>query len=134
MMISMKSKESTPIEFNNLKIPSLNIKFFYQNFTEDENDVPSQEDPARDPLLSLNIKDIPRFAEVVWDRSIITDAQTGVTIDKTKEAKFVKQNSIDEQSLFGSISNKKTFVNSIGLVVDTYNENPINLLLLKSLK
>jgi len=73
LTISLKSRDSESVEFNNLKVPEIDADFQYNFFTETEEDILEQEDPAKDPLLVRRPLDIPRYIELRWDMAQVTE-------------------------------------------------------------
>jgi len=75
LTISLKSKTSESIEFNGLKTPGLDATLRYNFFTEDEEDILTQEDPDRDPLLTNKPISVPRYVELNWGNIEVTEQQ-----------------------------------------------------------
>jgi hypothetical protein len=94
LSISLKSKRSESIEVNTLKTPNLEAKLVYNFFTEDEEDVEVQEDQSRDPLLTQKPYNVPRYVDLRWSPTVVTEQITAVQ----KQAK--KNEAIRKESFF----------------------------------
>lgn len=73
LTITLKSKPSEDLEFNNLKVPDLEVEFFYNFFVEDEEDIEEQEDRSKDPLLKRRPVDTPRYVSLQWSTAKTTE-------------------------------------------------------------
>lgn len=73
MMITLKSKESEILEFNNLKEIEPDANFTYNFFEDNEEDISSQENQALDPLLTKSALDVPRYVKLTWDSITVTE-------------------------------------------------------------
>jgi hypothetical protein len=68
-LTTLKSLQSEKLDLNFLQQPELqSVKLVYNFFDPTENDTPSQEDLAQDPLLSSKIYDVPRYVEITWNK------------------------------------------------------------------
>jgi hypothetical protein len=74
LFVTLKSKESEIVDYNNLKDVDVSSKFVYNFFTPDETDISSQEDQSQDPLLKNDIFNVPRYVKLTWDVKKITEA------------------------------------------------------------
>ena len=91
LMVSLKSKSSESLEFNNLRIPTLKSEFVYNFFTEDEEDINIQEDPKKDPFLKDKSYNVPRYTVLKWDVIKVINPLTSTE----KEAKMYEDLRID---------------------------------------
>lgn len=73
LMITLKSKESEILEFNNLKEITPDSTFVYNFFEETEEDIDSQEDQSKDPLLASDISNVPKYVKLTWDSIVVTE-------------------------------------------------------------
>lgn len=76
LMITLKSKDSEDINFNTLKEPELQASFTYNFFIPEEKDIISEEDPSKDPLLKNDIFNVPRYVELRWTPTKVTEQLT----------------------------------------------------------
>ena len=116
MAITMKSRESHVIEFNNLDVPDIKTEFFYQVFDPDETNITTQEDPARDPLLNGTLSRVPRFVEISWNRTFIEEPITGIEIDNSQDALKLKKKAFHDDkglSTLSSFNPKNSFKTSM---------------------
>ncbi len=74
LFVTLKSKESEIVDYNNLKDVDISSKFVYNFFSPDETDINSQEDQSQDPLLKNDIFNVPRYVKLTWDVKKITEA------------------------------------------------------------
>lgn len=77
LTISLRSKVSEPLEINFLKVPAISTNFVYNFFVREEEDILSQEDQALDPLLTSDPKDVPRYVELKWTPTQVTNPMAG---------------------------------------------------------
>ena len=77
LVISLKSPMSEKLDINFIKIPAMEVDFVYNFFTENEEDVESQEDQSNDPLLTNRPIDTPRYVELKWSVADITEPIAG---------------------------------------------------------
>ena len=91
LSIALKSKESESIDFNCLKTPDLDLDFEYNFFTETEEDIVEEEDPAKDPLLEERAIDVPRYIELRWNMTQVTEPLTNSEQMNQKEDPSIKQ-------------------------------------------
>lgn len=92
LLISLKSEDSVPLEYNTLQEPQIeDTKFIYQFWDPNENDLSSQEDPVQDPLLTKTLQQVPRYIEIRWKSSEIIEQITENKVDNTAEAKNLKE-------------------------------------------
>ncbi len=73
LSITLKSKQSETVSFNTLKVPDLEGQFTYNFYTPDEAQITLQEDPTKDPLLSVDIFHVPRYVNLTWNASKIVE-------------------------------------------------------------
>lgn len=93
MMITLKSKDSEEIEFNNLKEIDPESEFTYNFFIQEEEDIISQEDQAQDPLLKKDIFNVPRYVELQWKPIGVTEKLTREESgDREAEIRELKRN------------------------------------------
>lgn len=112
MMITLKSKDSEELEFNNLKEIDPEIEFTYQFFVSDEEDISSQEDQAQDPLLKGDIFDVPRYVELTWQPVGVTERLTAEEMNDKPEIRELKRNTFAKKkgvAGFNSTNFKNSF-------------------------
>jgi hypothetical protein len=63
--LCVRSQQSSPVEFNFLQTPTLQLQTVYNFYTEDEADLATQEDQTLDPLLTND--PVPRHVMLTWD-------------------------------------------------------------------
>lgn len=85
--LALKSQHSDSVEFNNIKTPDLEVEFVYNFFAEDEEDIESQEDPEKDPLLEERPISVPKYVELKWNPAQVTEIVTGTEEATTKNKK-----------------------------------------------
>ncbi|MEK6879197.1 MAG: hypothetical protein AABY22_06285 [Nanoarchaeota archaeon] len=116
LSISLKSKNSEKIEFNNLQMPQLNGKFNYIFFAEDEADVDSQEDPSKE------ISEFSRFSNLQWDIVEVSEDLTDEELEKNeaKEINNLKEKIFKQpRGVSGFLD--KNFGNSISKSLKNFN-------------
>jgi len=97
MMITLKSKDSEALEFNNLKEAQLESKFVYNFFSASEGDVESQEDPAQDPYLKSSIFNVPRYVKLTWEPAMITEPLSQEELEITPKIEELKREIFTEE-------------------------------------
>jgi hypothetical protein len=115
MMISMKSKFSEDLEFNNLKEPELSAEFVYNFFSPDEADVISQEDQSQDPYLKNDIFHVPRYVELRWPAAGVTEELSAEETAGDKNALQIKKEAFGKKrgvTGFNSAAFKNSFEKS----------------------
>ena len=90
LSITLRSKRSESIEFNTIKKPRLQVDFVYNFFTEDEEEVETQEDQKLDPLLKRRPADTPRYANLTWAITQVTEPLAGTEQD-VKESETLRR-------------------------------------------
>lgn len=108
LSITLKSKDSVPVEFNSLQIPKNDAGFIYQSWTKDETNLDIQEDPAKDPLLIKKLKDIPMYIELKWESINTLEQITENEIPKDKDTEDLKNKVLKTPRGFGNIANSTT--------------------------
>ena len=93
LFITLKSKDSEIVDYNNLKDIQINSKFTYNFYTPEECDVKSQEDQSLDPLLKNSISEVPRFVKLTWDPVNITEQLSTTESDFLRVFPKVSRNS-----------------------------------------
>lgn len=73
LMLTLKSKDSEVLEFNNLKELQLDSEFTYNFFNNFEADIESQEDPSQDPYLKTSLINVPKYVKLTWKPVEITE-------------------------------------------------------------
>lgn len=68
LLITAKSKFSKPIEYNTLYTPDIEVDFVYNFYIDNEENITSEEDPSRDPIVDKSLKDIPRYVVLRWNK------------------------------------------------------------------
>lgn len=117
LSISLKSKDSDKIEFNNLQIPEFLAKFNYNFYVEDEDDIEKQEDPTK-----INSDDFPRFVSAEWNVVEVSEELTDDQLqkDEQKETNDLKQKVFqDPRGVCGYLD--KNFNNSISKSLKGFN-------------
>ena len=86
LSISLKSPRSDSVDINLLKIPTLQAKMVYNFFEVDEEDIVTQEDQSKDPLLRRKPIDVPRYVEISWNIAETTEplSETEIGYNKNK--------------------------------------------------
>lgn len=141
LFITLKSKESEEIEFNNLKQSEVVAKFTYNFFTPEEKNYITEENTALDPLLKNSIFDVPRYAKLTWEKQQVTEDISdiennfqlfteGGTFSLKNTIPFIQEGQefdvIDIHGLnkvFDYISNGDNFSNTVGTTINTENSN-----------
>lgn len=95
LSITLHSKRSESIDFNNLKIPKLEVNFLYNFFEQSEEDVLLQEDQNADPLLKNRPVDVPKYSNLLWESAQVTDRLTG-TEDVVRKNSEIRRNIFDK--------------------------------------
>ena len=85
LSIAIRSKSSDPIEYNTLKVPQPHGTFIYRYWEIDEARINIQEDPALDPLLNKKLNSIPKFVDIKWDSTEVSEQISENKISKTQE-------------------------------------------------
>jgi len=105
LSITLRSKKSEKVEFNNVKRPVLQADFVYNYFTKDEGDIETQEDQTRDPLLKRRPVDVPRYVSLQWGVTEVTAPLRG-TEEVSKKNSKMKQDVFSKPG--GSFSTTST--------------------------
>lgn len=108
LSIAVKSKDSDPLEFNTIQAPQQFVKFVYQRWAKNESDVTSQEDPAKDPLLKRNLKNVPRYVELRWVALSAVEQITENDIPKSTEVEKIKSTVLKSSRGVSSAGNNST--------------------------
>jgi hypothetical protein len=97
LTITIKSKDSETLDFNLIKIPNLELKLNYNFFEPGEEDIERQEDKSKDPLLGNRPTSVPRYVQLNWSPSIVTNPITGTELEAKKNEKFRAENFFKEK-------------------------------------
>lgn len=108
LTITMKSKESDPLEFNAIQIPQQEAVFVYQQWAEDELDLVSQEDPAKDPLLTQTLRSVPRYVELRWESLNVIEQTTENEVSRNAETERTKEFAFRNARGIGNLANSVT--------------------------
>ena len=110
-VLAMHSQQSDPLEFNTLTVPDLETKLVYNFYTDDEEDILSQEDQSQDPLIKNKPYDVPRFVELKWPSTDVIE-ETKILQPTSDIQKQPKRKSKNKSSgVFGTTS--RNFQNSV---------------------
>jgi len=101
LSITLRSKHSEKIDFNNVKVPVLAGRFVYNFFVEEEGDIETQEDPALDPLLSKEPYNVPRYVELIWSIAEVTEPLKGTESAAKENASFRRSVFYDKRGVTG---------------------------------
>lgn len=121
MMITLKTKDSEILEFNNIKEVQMESQFVYNFFSASEADISSQEDPSQDPFLRTTLTNVPKYVKLTWEPAKITEPLSDQELRLTQEAAQLKR------EVFETERTEATFVaplNREGIrteVVDMHN-------------
>jgi len=77
LSITLRSQKSEAIEFNTLKKPGMSTKFLYNFFSGSETNIQEQEDQSKDPLLTKRPVDTPRYVDLRWAVTEVTEPLAG---------------------------------------------------------
>lgn len=108
LSIALKSKDSVPVEFNNLQVPENDASFVYQHWSKSETNLDFQEDPAKDPLLTKKLKDIPLYVELRWESINVVEQITENKISRDKDTEDLKNRVLKAPRGFGNLANGVT--------------------------
>jgi len=97
----LKSKESESIEFNSLHTPDLTVEFVYNYFIDDESNVETEEDQSQDPLLNTRHHAVPRYAELKWDVSHVTEVLAGTEEVAHENTNLKRSTLYNRKAVFG---------------------------------
>jgi len=72
-VLSVSSLYSNVVQFNFIKVPQLTSKFYYNFYVKEEDDISSNEDQSKDPLIKNTIDKVPRYVHLIWDSTFTTN-------------------------------------------------------------
>ena len=101
LSLTMKSRHSEAIEFNSIKTPDLEVEFFYNFFSEDEENIETQEDQSRDPLLRNKPHNVPRYVDLQWNIANVTEPLAGTEKSVKANQKIRKETFYKPKGTFG---------------------------------
>ena len=108
MTVTLKSKESDPLEFNSLQIPQQEAIFVYQHWSKNESDITAEEDPSKDPLLTQRLREVPRYIELRWESLSVIDQTTENHISQDSSAEKIKEAAFRNPRGIGNLANSIT--------------------------
>lgn len=112
--LSMKSQFSEEIELNNLKEINVESNFVYNFYIPEEEDIISQEDQNKDPLLLRDKFNVPRYVELSWNPTILSEP-ISYENDSEEAFFFKKQTFLKKNSgvvSYNSYSHKNSYLKS----------------------
>ncbi len=114
--LCVKSQQSQPVELNMLQTPQLQARFSYNFYEPTETDLASQEDQAKDPLLTSD--PVPRQVYLTWDVSNTRNRSDDFSSRTAAEQQMVNQyiNTVRGQSTLSNQPTVRSFQSQLATV------------------
>jgi hypothetical protein len=118
LFVTLKSQESEVLEYNNLQTVNMSSKFVYNFYIPEETNIASQEDQTKDPLLTKDIFNVPRYVKLSWEathlKEPLSDTESDFLKVFPKVSGIVGYGSYDFKDSFQKSAKKTNLINSNG--------------------